>query len=238
MKKPAILILALLLCVATFASCGILDNIEVTGTSEISADSKEDSLSLLNGYFEDSLKNANVVATATGDGEVIYVESLLGNKSFLDYQSTGTKMYCFVDGDKYIVATSSEESGFYTTDRKTYDNNCPYFMNNIKILEMVPEEGTTFTCTVKTEEKNKESTSTLTFEVAANGASIKITATAKNGMVQTVTFTNADATSETPRTTELAFAYGNASVTLPDISDWTNMDGWNDDQPEGEETEE
>ena len=240
MKKTAILILALLLCVATFASCGILDNIEITGTSEIKADSKEDSLSLLNSYFEDSLKDANVVVTAKGNGEVIYVESLLGNKSFLDYQSTGTKMYCFVDGEKYIVATESEESGFYTTDKETYDNNHPYFMSNIKILEMVPEEDATFTCTVKTEEKNKESSSTLTFEVAANGASIKITATAKNGMVQTVTFTNADATSGTPRTTELAFAYGSASVTLPDISEWTNMDGWNsdDDETEDGETEE
>lgn len=244
MKKTATLMIALLLCVAIFASCGILDNIEVTGTSEIKADSKEDSLSLLNSYFEDSLKDANVVVTATGNGEVIYVESLLGNKSFLDYQSTGTKMYCFVDGEKYIVATESEESGFYTTDKETYDKNHPYFMSNIKILEMVPEEDTTFTCTVKTEENGKESSSTLTFEVAANGASIKITATAKNGKVQTVTFTTPDAISGTPRTTELAFAYGSASVTLPDISEWTNMDGWNDptneteDETEDGETEE
>lgn len=224
MKKTAILIITLLLCMATLASCGFIQinpgDIEGEGWIEVTADTKDDCFTLLDDFLEETLKDANVVVTVSSEDKVQFVESIVGDKSCVEQKETGTKTYAFKQDGEYIFAVDSEESQYYLSGEEYYNNNYCYFLFNVRMLkESIPADQATFTGKMRTEEKNGESNSTLTFEITAEGGNVNITAEAKNGLVLAVSYIINDPTAG-QRTSTLTFAYGSATVTTPDISDW------------------
>ena len=243
MKKTAFLIISLLLCVATLASCGLIqinpNGIESEGWTEVTADTKDDCFTLLDSFMEETLKNANVVVTVEGNGAVQYVESIVGDKNCVDHKSTDTKVYAFKQDNEFISAVDGDTQ-YYMVGEEFYNNNYCYFLYNVRMLkEEIPADQATFTGKMRTEEKNGESSSTLTFEITSEIGNVKITAEAKNGLVLAASYIINDPTAG-QRTTTLTFAYGNAVVTLPDITDWYNAtsDAAGDEEPDFEEDEE
>ena len=237
MKRTALILLALLVCltnVLALASCG-LDDIEITENTEISADNKADSLELVNDFFEKTLKTENFVVTAKSDDEVIWVNTVEGDKSFLDYKASETEMYAFKQGEEFITAVASEDSQYYMTGEEMYRSYYCYFMSNFKMLELIPEESADFQCIVKEEVKGSESTSTLTLDVTAAGGTIQITATAKNGLVESLTFSVNELETGEQRTVAMTFAYVPTTVTVPDITDWYEMPVIDSSDDEGED---
>lgn len=222
MKRTTLILLALLVCltsVFTLASCGIGD-IEITENTEISADNKADSLELVNDFFEKTLKTENFVVTAKIDDEVIWVNTVEGDKSFLDYKASETEMYAFKQGEEFITAVASEDSQYYMTGEEMYRSYYCYFMSYVKLMEQFPEEGVDFKCVSKEEVKNSESTATLTFDLTTEGGNIQLTATAKNGLTESVTYFYNDLTEGQQRTVAMTFAYAPTTVTVPDITGW------------------
>ena len=172
MKKTALLIIALILCLATLASCGLIQinpgDIESEGWIEVTADTKDDCFKLVDEFLEETLKDANVVVTVEEGGEVQFIESILGDKSCVEKNSDESKMYAFKRGDEYIAAVDGAAQ-YYLSGKDYYDQYYYYFLTQINMLrKTMPNDQATFAAKMRTEEKNGESTATLTFDVTAD----------------------------------------------------------------------
>lgn len=239
-KRLGLFVSAFILVVASvFALSACFGNIEIEGTLDITADTKADSIELLDDFFEDTLKDPNFVVTLKSGEEVQFTENVKGIDSSL-LAKDGSKVYAFIENGIYYYASESkmenidgEETDFfmyccsdetdergYSEDAKTYyDNSYCSFMGYIKVVELIPEDGGTFTCKSHTEEKNDNSTSTLTFNFVAKSGSVNITANAKNGKVEKVTVVQEDKVdAEKSKTYTITFEYGSANVEKPDIA--------------------
>ena len=242
MKKTLMtMAIVLLVCVASvFALTACNFEIESEGNWDISADTKADSIEVLTGFFEDTLKDPNVVVTYKVGNEVYFTENVKGTDSYY-VTKDGSKVYAYKKGDfyyqavdgqtevddaivinRYYYTTDSANVAHYDKDTKTYyDNNYCFFMSDIKAMNLIPEEGGTFTASNKGEEKNDESSATLNFDYSSNDGTLKITATAENGLVKSVSIvTTNPAHPEYNRNITMTFAYGSAVVTLPDTDAW------------------
>ncbi len=225
MKKILSVILALLCLIPLFTLTACEFNLEGTETWDNSADGKEDCVSMFNEFFAETFKNTNQVATVKLGGEMLFVETIDGAKDFISY-SNGTKTYSFIDGSNYVYAMSGEENGdVYFVDKAYYDYG--YFAYKGYILsDELPDEGVTYKCTDKGEgtfgkdDGKNTSTAELNFEITDNnGESVKIKASAKNGLVESVSYTYLEDGKE--NTLTVSIVYGSASVTVPDISGWS-----------------
>lgn len=242
MKKTVLLIaIVLVVCfVSVFAlsACNlekILQNIaEGDGYVESKADTKDDSMTLINGFLAVDAETANLVVTVTTDGKVQYTENIVGANSCVVY-ADGTTVYAYKVGEVYYYmydAPASEESNayqnffcsdeaksYYYEEAENYYNNlyC-YFLSNFKIFELLPEEGVTYSCLLRDETKDGKTTSTLTAEFTTKGGTIRITGTADEGKVQSVSIVVNDASDEqNNRNISMAFAYGSAVFEAPDL---------------------
>ena len=239
-KRLGLLITALILCIASvFAFSGCFDNIESEGTWDATADTKADSIKLLDAFFEDTLKDPNFVVTLKSGEEVQFTENVKGTASSL-FAKDGSKIYAFIeDGIYYYVSESkmenlegeetdfflyccsdeSDERGYSEDAKSYYDNNYCNFMSYVKVVELIPANGGTFTCESHVEEKNGNSTGTLTFDFIADNGTINITANAKDGKVEKVTVVEDDkVNAEQSRTYTITFEYGSAVFEKPDIA--------------------
>lgn len=236
--------IVLLVCVASifaFTACG-LDNITIEGDGnwEITADNKAHSIEVVNGFFEDTLKDPNVVVTVKRDGKVVFTENVKGTDSSY-VTDTGVKVYAYKKGDAYYYAYESvngEDVSRYHQEgeeaKTYYDQNYCFFMTYIKAIAEAPEEGATFTASnvgedhdsISKDEQKTTSTADLTFNyTGADGSTAKITAKAKDDLVQTATFESKSADeSEGTFSITMTFAYGSAVVTLPDTDAWNRED--------------
>lgn len=209
---------------AVFALASCSFSSEITSEATITADGKADSLELLNGFLEEMLKQTNIKITAESEGKVQVIEYIEGDKGYVDSQAEGGKMYTCKQGDEFITAIDSGDSQYYTAGEETYNSSRFLFMNGIKALNEVPEEGSTFKCETKTVEKTAdgktESTADLTFDLDYSEETLKMTASAKNGLVQSITFNITDKTSGKMDVSTFTFEYGSVSVTIPDLTNW------------------
>lgn len=245
MKKTMMtLAIVLLVCVASvfaLTSCNF-DNITIEGDGnwEITADNKADSIEVVNGFFEDTLKDPNVVVTIKRDGKVVCTENVKGaDSSYLT--NNGMKVYAYKKGATYYYAYESvngEETSRYHCDgeeaKTYYDDNYCFFMTYVKAIAELPEEGATFTASnvgkdhdsISKDEQKTTSTADLTFNYTGkDGSTAKITATAKDNLVQTVSIESKSADeSEGTFSLTMTFAYGSAVVTLPDTDAWNEED--------------
>ena len=143
----------------------------------------------------------------------------------------------------------SEYSKYIQKGKTEYDQFYCYFMTMFSTLELIPENGGTFTCksvteeqgTVNSESQDIKTTSTVTFEFVSENGTMKITADAKDGLVQKVTLRSESALTNEIIVTEFSFVYGGATVTVPDVTDWMEMPSYDPDgngEDDGENTEE
>lgn len=247
MKKQAISVIALLLCAVSvflLAACHfekILENADYTEDAE--AVNKEDSIKLINAFFEETLKDPNFVATCKNkDGEVQFTETVKGTDCYT-LSNDGTKVYAYKkDGFFYLATVSMEEDeegnaceqryyycsdstkrGYYEdsefgTMEALYQGNYCSFMsqyNGVNIVELLPEEKGTYNCKTHGEKKNGVITGSLNFIFTAGEGTVTITASSEENKVRTLRIATSDGADLT-----WTFAYGNASITLPDTDAW------------------
>lgn len=213
-------ILAIALSLAMISAlCACSIKVGGEETWEYSADTKEGCEQLFNDFFKKTFENTNQVVTVKGNGSLVSTETIDGTSDCITYSTTGAYTYSFIKDGEYIYALKDNDSQqYYMVGEENYSYGYFVYRNSIDILADVPEDGVTFACEVKGSSEDGNSTNSLTLEITTDEGSVKITATSENDLVKTVTIVTNDG-GET-RTTEMTFEYGNASVTLPDISDW------------------
>lgn len=249
MKKLILTVTAILTLLALTLSLGackieVMDpeNPDSTETSELSADNKEGSKELLDEFFKGTLESGNFVATTKIDDET-RIESVVGDTSCTVDEASGTTFWGFKQGEEYISACSyGEDSHYYMTGEEYYNSYYCYFMSTVNLIDYFTDEDGTFSCVVnyeaKTEKGVTESHASLTFSFVTDGGTIDITATAENDLVKEFTYTMHDKVEDRSVTTSTTFTYGNATVELPDISDWQDISNVEEDDFAGEIGEE
>ena len=230
MKKILTLLLTVMLVMA--ASLGTLTacDIEVSGDYEVTATGKTDSIKLIKDYLSDAFKDINVVATSKVGENVMTVENIVGDKSFIVFNSTGAKSYTFIQDNNYYFATENEggEGGYYFKDKSYYDIYHCYFMTSIRYLDELPDGNATFSCVSKGTEKTKgeqvlERSGEINFTYSGDLGSITIKVVINNAVVESATYTIVNVADDFNQTTVITFSYNTATVNLPDITNWTDM---------------
>ena len=223
MNKKILSLLALILATAmvfSLTACTITGGGESESTFELTADGKEDSLQLLTEFFADTCASENLVVTVKSGDAVTITESVVGDSGCVVFAASGVTAYSFKQDGAFIGASDEGESKTYRKGEGAYSAYYRFFYAKIRLLDAA-DESNTFSCVTKGEEKEtaetKTSTAELTFEMTGESGTVKITATAKDGLVQNATIT---ADGETVTQT---YAYGSASVTLPDLTDWQDL---------------
>ena len=252
MKKITALILSIIFCLTcafALASCELAEVIENGDyTEEYSSDDKEGCVDLINGFFEETLKDPDFVVTnKTKDGTVQFTETVKGTSSHTSYE--GYDLYAYKKGEFFYVATISTEEnedgeiqetryywcsdsskpGYYEdnengTMEDIYKGDYCLFMSKyggVGIVSLLPEEDSTFHCVSKGERKDGKTTGSLEFDYTAESGSLKITADSKENLVQTIHIVINDNTDTTgSRDMTWTFVYGGASVDVPDTDAW------------------
>lgn len=240
MKKKFTLILISLLVFLASAVALTACNIQTESSWDMTADDKEGSVEIITAFFEDTLKQSDMVITIKNESEVQVTENVKGTSSCYVLKD-GTKTTSYIKDEYYYFVIESEETNtYFTTDltkrgydanaKSYYDMNRFYFMSNVKIVEMLSDNSGTFACASHGEEKDGETSSTLTCDFSSENGSFKITATAKDGLVQTFNIIK-NSLIETEPSANITgiIVYSGASVTLPDT------DAWDREQEEEEE---
>lgn len=238
MKKTlTVLSLVLLVCVASvfaLTACG-LDNIQIEseGTIDVTADTKADCIELIDGFFEETLTNPNVVVTIK-EGETVYLtETIVGANDCLAY-SNGSNAYAIKDGDKYLVLHTGEQNNYVFESKEYYDvYYCTFLKSYVTgvLKNEDPEEGPvlseesgTFTAANHVEEKNGKTNGTLACTYTSNDGNTvyTINATEKDGLVQKI---DLSATMEgATESLTITFSYGSAVINVPDYKSWASAD--------------
>ena len=234
MKKQLLLpLIALMSILLAFTLMSCKADLNGESTTEISADTKQDCFQLLDQFFEDVFKDANVVVTFKIDDDIWFTENIKGTTSNVLFHDTEVKSYAYKDGDSYCVANESEDSHYHETNKEYYDASYGYFLAYPKMIaNAIPEDEGVFSCVIHIEEKNstvdgtQTSTSTgeLTFSITNDAGLLKIIAHATNNVVQDASIeykVTADPTQN--RNIEIAFDYGHATVTIPDTAEWDRI---------------
>jgi len=230
MTKTRIIIMvsALLAAIFVLSACSV--QLGGPSTWEYTADNKEGAVQLYNDFFEETFADTNqVVVFKNKNGNVVFTENIEGTSDHMYAEETKTHTYSFIDGERYISATSSEDgSQYYMEGKDAYNNTYFGYKTYLSFMTDMPDEEVpnyTISCVVKGEEENGHSTSTMEYTITSNKGegSIVFKANAKDGLVQNFTYdytyTGEEGTDDIHNSAE--FTYGNASVgELPDITDW------------------
>ena len=210
MNRKVSFLLALILAgvmVFSLAACSF-GGIESEQSSELSAHGKEDSLKLLNDFFKQTLQNDNMVITTKNDDALKYTETIDGDANTVVFHESGVTAYSFKQNGEYIAASLEGEEKTYRKGEGAYNAYFRFFYAKIRVLDAA-DESNTFSC--------KASDTDLVFEMTGENGNIKITATAKDGLVQSATMTDSE------ETITQTYTYGSAAVTLPDLTDWEDV---------------
>lgn len=222
MNKTISSLLALILAgvtVFSLTACAVTIGGDSESEFEVTADGKEDSLQLLTEFFADTYASDNLVVTVKSGDALKTTENIVGDAGSVVFAESGVTAYSFKQDGALIGASDDGEHKTYRRGEGAYSAYYRFFYAKIRVLEAA-DESNTFSCVTKTEEKEtadgKTSTAELTFEMTGEGG-VKITATAKDGLVQSATVT---ADGETVTQT---YVYGSAAVTPPDLTDWEDL---------------
>ena len=246
MKKHAITVIALLLCafcVFLLTACHFELDLDGDYTENYEATNKEDSVTLINAFFEETLKDPDFVVTCKDkDGEVLYTETVKGTDSYT-LGKDGSKVYAYKLGEEFYVATihlvedddgnvheqryyycsDSTKPGYYAgneygTMEQMYKGSYCSFMsklNGVNFVDALPEDAGAFSCTSHGEKKDGVVTGSLEFSFTAGQNTVSITATSEQDKVKTLRIAVSGGIDRT-----WTFVYGNASVTHPDTDEW------------------
>ena len=225
MKKTivigTIVLIVCLLSATVLSACG--DGLSAV---ELSAKGKNDSIVMLSSFFNDTIEKANTVVTVKSGEKIEYTESIDGTKSCVRFAADNSSAYSFIRDDEYITAFPSGAGSYYLTGKNWYDKYYCYFSDFIDTMAMISEEDGTFGCVSQAsggfgtlEKKN----ASLTFNYVSDARTVKIKAKNKDGLAQSVVIDCFDKTNGSSTTT-MTFKYDSATVTTPDISDWSSCD--------------
>ena len=191
-------------------------------------ESKENALKKYEDFIANTLNDSNHRLTSYINDKVMFIEQIDGEKSRAQINTSDSEIYTFKNGNKYIYAmkynSGTDESGapsytkVYYESENLYNLNHKGYMFYLKIAYEVPEDGTTFRCSVSGDNlemvvKNTESGSTLTINIVK-----------KNDLIESFSITSEGETEDGEKQASVwrfNFSYGGASVTPPDLTD-----GW------------
>ena len=220
MKITKIILSITLALVMTLALCACSFELGGDETWEYKANNKEGSVQLFNDFFEKTFANTNQVVTVKSGDETLYVENIDGTSDYVSYAASSNDTWSFIKEGEYIYAMNGEDTNFYMVGETNYNYGYFVYKSTISIAEKVPDgEGVTFNCESKGSSKDGKGSATFSLEIKNGDAgSIKITASSKDDLVETITFTFVSEGNTS--TVTMTIVYGSASVTVPDISGW------------------
>ena len=247
--KLFIVLMISIICASIFTACGLLDNLEIngTGTSDVSADTKKDCLELVDGYFKDTLKNPNFVVTVKRNDALLFTENIVNTDGF--YVEGNTKVYSYkknnffynavetseeVDGAtvynrSYITNDTADVEHYNVNAENFYNANYCNFINRFISFDRLSEDKATFKASNHTDEKDRitkdnatmTTSSKFNFEYDSTETKITLTSTAKDYKIEEITIVTIDKTNSNAKTTvTMTFTYGSAKVTIPDTTGW------------------
>jgi len=225
-------VLSMLVSVFFLSSCGI---ISIGGDSEenweYKSENMADSKELINTFFEETFKQTNMTVTAKTNGEDFFKSELEGSKYHIYYYGTKADIHLYVDGKDYVYALNADGVKTYMTEKEMYDTIYNTYESYVKFLDNISEEDAK-DCTFNghvvghavTKAEDGSTTSSATFEFVMSNQESKLTmsAEAENDLVKTMTI-SMESEGET-RTTVFVFTYGGATVTIPDLKDYTKLE--------------
>lgn len=220
MKTAKTLLTVMLALGMVFSLCACSFELGGEETWEYGSDDKEGCSQLFNDFFEETFKNTNQTITVKSGSDTVFVETIDGTSDYISYSTTSTDTCSFIKDGEYIYALTGEDAQYYMVGEEYYGYGYFVYKNSIDIFEMLPEEGVTFSAEVKGGKIDGESTTTMTLEIK-NGdeGSVTINASAKNDLVESITVSRSE--EGTTVTSTMTIVYGSASVTVPDISEWS-----------------
>lgn len=219
MKHAEKLLAALLALGMVFSLCACGSEPAAEETWSDSAEGRDGCIALVNDFFAETFKNTNQTVTVDGASGNISVEMIDGSSSFVQY-AYGTKTYAFKDGADYLYAVDDGEMRYYTVSKDAYDYGYFAYTTYFDLESLPPDnDGYSYACSVQGSRNGEESVSTLTLEMKSGEGPVTVTATAKNGLVERIAYTAGEG--EELFKLSMTIVYGNASVTVPDISGWS-----------------
>ena len=250
LKTLSIVLLICMASVFVLASCGLQEALENADyTEEYTADNRDGCAELINSFFEETMKDPDFVVTNKTDGDTVqYTETVKGTSSHTVY-SDGAERFAYKKGEffyiaaidreeddygdfeetRYYYCSDSSKEGYladdeYSTMEDMYKGNYCSFLGKyggVGLVDSLPEEGNTFSCVSRGERKDGVTTGSLEFVFATESGTLKITADSKDNLVQTLRIVVADKSGlNASRDLTWTFAYGGASVTIPDTDAW------------------
>ena len=247
-KVMTTLAVILLVCVASvfaLTACNVKFE-TMDGSEYFSADNKERSVELIDEFFEETLKDPDLVITCKDkEGVLQYTETVKGTSSCTVYQD-GSKTYAFKKGEHFYVATinpsengaaetrtyycsDSTKSGYYagtpdSTMEDMYNQSYCRFMNaedGVGIVKKLTEEGATFQCMSHVEWVSNYPTGDLDFTYTTDKHTLSLTGCSDGDKVTTARLVITETAAEAADVDwTWTFVHGGASVTLPDIEAW------------------
>lgn len=229
MKKRIFIIgLAIVMIVAAIcmlSACNF-DNIEVDETSDESSTDFEGTKMICDDFVENTLSSSNFVANVTYDGSS-YVAKIDGNKKMIE--SADEIDYYFVNEGHYYKATDDgSDKCYFEISKDEFDN--PDAFDNAwfaaPYIYVADWENATFDCRMHEEGKATtegfKGNGTLSLTVSVGNNSLTFNATSKDALLASATYRlvqDGDTVSGS-----VTLTYGNASVTIPDLSDFERID--------------
>ena len=190
---------------------------------EYTADNLEDAKDIYDDFFYLTIYNDDMVVKVYTDDELLLTETLDGNKDHMEY-AWGEEAYAYNEGDEYIFAVKDEHTKYYFTDEDSYYELSLAFEFFINVFSDLEADKLTVSLSSKgksiPEGYSVHSDAVLTAEIKYEGWTSNIRAVKERDKV--VSFENALTDENGTTTTKITFEFGNASVTMPDLSDWFN----------------
>ena len=227
MKNTLVKMISLPIVALLMSGCSIEFDGDVSGYAE--SDNFQGVIDLFNGFTEDTLANTNLVATVKADNEDLLKETVVDTSHYVEYPTI--KTYSFIKDDTYYYAVDDEDDKYYLTGEDNYsfgvNKYADFFIITMLDAEDV-KELTTVSFYIRIDELNDDATLKLEVKDSANKDNFLIMEGKSNkGLITSlsVDYSSVIEDSSIDRTKyDFSFEYGNASITLPDISTWDNGD--------------
>jgi|GEM_PF-6578948 len=244
-NKKTLFIALVVICIASvfaFTACKIELNFEEdSGKWDITGDDMKTVKSMYNDFLEDVIKGDNLVVTYSSDGSPV-VENVVGTSCLT--LSDGIKTYTYVKDDVYYCATDDGYGKYYSVGRFAYDISYRSYLTTIDIINMFDDDAT-WLCNVKGESKYEDgvekSTNKMTLSITQDDQRLTLTAQAKDGKVESLTYTYVSSDGEggeVSTSVDMSFEVGTATFTEPDLTGWYKMQSLDDEETvEGDDVE-
>ena len=221
MKKTKLFIaVALVVCVVSvFALCAC--KMDVTVESNATAENYEDTVELVNYVIHTPLENKNFVVTANVDGRLYFTETVVGDNDYFVYAKDESATYAIKDGEEYVTLSVSNEDHYSISGKENYDDNYCIFYNNyiLSFLEDAKANGKYDLSYHYLEEGGKSNAKLSGTIVIDEDLNYVIDATFTDGLIKEIALTM-DGGESGKTSLSMTFAYGSASINVPDYKSW------------------